>query len=221
MITARLRAIADRARRLNWANWRRMGIGYALGVAVMTLLVIAGWRIYAGWRTGRVELLTEGDPMVVQVLAEDSDTPIGEPFDLATRAVVELPDGDYRLRVDGKGRMGRTFRFAVNRGETLAHSVSIDEGRLLTEEPGKGSVPATRRNERWIPFEPVTIAARARTRDQAFCAVVGCIALLPRWLDGCVFMGCASSGQGVCRRAGPGAVVSQLFRGPGRSRILE
>ena len=54
--------------------------------------------------------------MVVQVLAEDSDTPIGEPFDLAARAVVELPEGDYRLRVNGKGRLGRTFRFAVNRG---------------------------------------------------------------------------------------------------------
>ena len=158
MITARLRAIAERARRLSWANWLRMGIGYALGVAVMTLLAIAGWRIYAGWRTGRVELWTEGDPVVVQVLAEDSDTPIGEPFDLATRAVVELPDGDYRLRVDGKGRLGRTFRFAVNRGETLAHSISIDEGRLLAEEPGEESEPVTRRHERWIPFEPVTTA---------------------------------------------------------------
>ncbi len=108
-----------------------------------TLIVVAasvvGWRLYAEWRTGRVELTTEGEPVIVQVLAEDSDTPIGEPFDLATRAVMELPEGDYRLRVNGKGRLGRTFRFAVNRGETLAHSVSIDEGRLLGGEPARGT----------------------------------------------------------------------------------
>ncbi len=108
-----------------------MKIGYALAWVAITLLVIAGWRFYTGWRSGRVELTTEGEPVIVQVLAEDSDTPVGEPFDLATRAVVELPEGEYRLRVNGKGRLGRTFRFAVNRGETLAHSVSIDDGRLL------------------------------------------------------------------------------------------
>ncbi len=111
-----------------------MKIGYALTWVAITLLVIAGWRFYTGWRSGRVELTTEGEPVIVQVLAEDSDTAIGEPFDLATRAVVELPEGDYRLRVNGKGRLGRTFRFAVNRGETLAHSISIDEGRLLGVE---------------------------------------------------------------------------------------
>ena len=131
MIITRLRAIADRARRFSWGSRRWMGVSYALTWIAITLLVIAGWRFYTGWRSGRVELTTEGEPVVVQVLAEDSDTPVGEPFDLATRAVVELPEGDYRLRVNGKGRLGRTFRFAVNRGETQSHSISIDEGRLL------------------------------------------------------------------------------------------
>ena len=197
MIITRLRAIADRARRLSWEGRRWMGIGYALTCVAITLLVIAGWRFYTGWRSGRVELTTEGDPVVVQVLAEDSDTPIGEPFDLATRAVVELPEGDYRLRVNGMGRLGRTFRFAVNRGETQAHSISINEGQLLGGEPGEGTEPATRRHERWIPFERVTTALRTGTWDHALRAVVGSIALLPRWSDGCGIMGCASSGPGV------------------------
>ena len=112
----------------------RVAVISVAGTLVVVAVSVVGWWLYGRWRTGRVELLTEGDPVVVQVLAEDSDTPIGEPFDLATRAVVELPEGDYRLRVNGKGRIGRTFRFAVNRGETLAHSVSIDEGWLLGEE---------------------------------------------------------------------------------------
>ena len=143
---------------------------------VVVAMSVVGWWFYGQWRTGRVELLTEGDPVVVQVLAEDSDAPIGEPFDLATRAVVELPDGDYRLRVNGKGRLGRTFRVAVNRGETLEHSVSIDEGRLLGGEPESESPheekrlrrivdreddrnPRPRASLRWpIPFAKVTTA---------------------------------------------------------------
>ena len=114
--------------------WRR-GIGPGTAVIVAAIVVaaasIAGWRYYTESRFGRVELVTEGDSVVVQVLDESGDLAIGEPFDLATRAVVSLPEGDYRLRVNGVGRMGRTYRFAVNRGETQAHTISIDEGRLL------------------------------------------------------------------------------------------
>ena len=83
---------------------------------------------------GRIELITEGEPVVMQVLAESSDTAIGEAFDLGRSAVVELPAGEYRVRVNGKGRLGRTYRFGVNRGETQSHTISIDEGRLLGGE---------------------------------------------------------------------------------------
>ncbi len=72
--------------------------------------------------------------MVGQVLDGDSDLAIGEPFDIASRAVVNLPEGDYRLRVNGVGRLGRTYRFVVASGETHVHTVSIDEGRLLGQE---------------------------------------------------------------------------------------
>jgi PQQ-like domain len=121
------------AGRVSWAI-RRRGIGHALAGAAVTMLVIAGWRLYAGWRMGRIELTTDGEPVVAQVLAEASDTAFGEPFDVAARAVVALPAGEYRLRVDGKGRLGRTYRFAVNRAETQSHTISIDEGRLLGGE---------------------------------------------------------------------------------------
>ena len=168
-----LRGAPVRARsttRVDFRAWRRIpvrkarddsrccdfGRGYACrGCGV-------GRRLAALWamRTGRVELTTEGDPVVVQVLAEDSDTPIGEPFDLATRAVVELPDGDYRLRVNGRGRLGRTFRFAVNRGETLAHSVSIDEGTLLRAELAADGPDTEERRVRLVDREEYPKARR-------------------------------------------------------------
>ena len=37
--------------------------------------------------------------------------------------------------MNGKGRLGRTYRFAVNRRETQAQKISLDEGRLLGGEP--------------------------------------------------------------------------------------
>ena len=65
---------------------------------------------------GRVELTTEGEPLLIQVLGENSDTAIGEPFDVVSRHVVKLPAGDYRLRVSGKGRLSRTYRFGGQPG---------------------------------------------------------------------------------------------------------
>ena len=166
MIITRLRAISDRARRLSWENRRWMKIGHALAGAAITLVLIFGWRFYAGWRTGRVELKNEDDPVVAQVLAEDSDTAIGEPFDLATRAVVELPEGDYRLRVNGNGRLGRTFRFAVNRGETQGATISIDDGRLLGGDTLEMGFMAYVHREVRIPF-PRVIAALELKPGQA------------------------------------------------------
>ena len=65
---------------------RTIGLRYAALGAAATLLVIIGWHLYARWRLGRIELTTDDEPVVVQVLAETSDIAIGEPFDLASRA---------------------------------------------------------------------------------------------------------------------------------------
>ncbi len=148
------------------AVWRRRkGIGYAIAAIVAALMVgaasIGGWRYYTESRIGRVELLAEGEPVVAQVLDESGDLAVGEPFDLATRAVVSLPGGDYRLRVNGVGRIGRTYRFAVNRGETQAYTVSIDEGRLLGGERAQVSGRDARRRRAPISFAHVLARARS------------------------------------------------------------
>ena len=139
---------------------RRHTILITLIAAFATLLLMAGsvmaWSFCALWRLGRIELTTDGAPLVCQVMAESSDAPIGGPFDLVARAVVALPAGDYRLLASGTGRLSRTYRFAVNRGETQAHRIAIDEGRLLGGERmtdiGNGKLP----REIPIPFAFVT-----------------------------------------------------------------
>ncbi len=175
--------------------------------AVAMLIGIVGWRIHEGSRRGRVELVAEGEPMVGQVLEGDSDVAIGEPFDIATRAAVNLPEGDYRLRVNGMGRLGRTFRFVVAGGETHVHTVSIDEGRLLGYETS-GRPGAKERETGWKRH------LRAAGLGDRACAWAGRldrgdtrVAHLPRWRDGPSEVEPDRAREiGRRRRPGPGAL---------------
>ena len=72
------------------------------------------------WRLGRIELTNDGPMLTVQVLDEPGEHPLGEPVEVFKKWMLALPDGEYRLRVEGGGRLGRTYRFAINRGETIA-----------------------------------------------------------------------------------------------------
>ena len=167
-----MRAMTGVARWLVAGVWRRgAAIGFVAVGAGLLLILVMGWRCYARWRSGRVELIAEGESVVVQVLEEASEELVGEPVGLVDRVVIELPAGEYKLRVEGKGRLSRTFRFSVNRGETLAHSISIDEGRLLGGEPG----PAE--NDEKRPFAmrvPCPIAAAALELDPGKADLFGC-----------------------------------------------
>jgi hypothetical protein len=131
---------------------------------VATLLVLliglTGWWFYSQRRLGRIVLTNHGVPLLVQVLSESGDEPVDEPFDVVTRFTKALPAGDYRLWVNGIGRLGRTYRFAVNRGETIAHELSLDEGRLLARggDPSDWGGFGERPREEPVPFAPVTRA---------------------------------------------------------------
>ena len=149
--------MANLARRvLGLDRGRSMRFWDAAVGALVLVGVILGWRAYAGWRMGRFELTNSGDAALVQVLEEERDEPVGGVVGLVDRVVLELPAGEYRLRVDGKGRLGRTFRFSVNRGETQSFPISIDEGRLLGGEPVADEGDAERQLPMPIPSAAVT-----------------------------------------------------------------
>ncbi len=126
-------------RRPRWRtnSVRRTARVAAIAAAATVLLLIAGllaWRSYSEWQLGRIVLTNDGPPMTVQVLDEPGREPIGEPVEVFKKSTLALPDGDYRLQVNQEGRLGRTYRLAVNRGETIAHELSLDEGRLLRRD---------------------------------------------------------------------------------------
>ena len=61
--------------------------------------------------------------------------------------------------MSGAGRLGQTYRFAVNRGETITHEITLDQGRLLDADadPSRWG-PGDRPREEPRPFALVTQA---------------------------------------------------------------
>ncbi len=139
----------------------RRTILVALAAAIATSLLIAGavlgWRVYSDWQLGLIEVVTQGTPLLVQVLPAASDEPLGEPFDLVTRSKLSLPAGDYRLRVNAPGRLGQTYRLAINQGETETHTLSLDDTLLLGQGLGERFPNGERVPEQPMLFAPVTV----------------------------------------------------------------
>lgn len=125
---------------------------------LVLLLGFAAWWYYGQQRLGRIILTNQGQPLLVEVLPESGDATLEEPFDVVARKTLDLPAGDYRLRVNAVGRLGRTYRFAVNRGETIAHQLSLEEGRLLGADVNIPGSNGGGTREEQIPFAMITTA---------------------------------------------------------------
>ena len=128
-------------------------------VVLLELAALAAWWSVSQSRLGLLELVSERAILTVEVLDESGKVPIGEPITIVKRSILTLPDGEYRLRVSGEGLLGRTYRATVNRGETIACRLSLDEGRLLGGDRnpslwGGGDMP----REEARPFAVVTVA---------------------------------------------------------------
>ncbi len=150
------------ARRLRRRPSRQLIVRTAAIVVLLELAALVAWWIHDGWRRGQVVLDSNATPLRVQVLDESGTTTIGEPVDVVGKRTLSLPAGDYRLRVDGDGLLGRTYRMAVVRGETATHGLNLDEGRLLGEEPLEPDGYAKPDPPRPIPFEKNTSAVELR-----------------------------------------------------------
>ncbi|MHB1557755.1 MAG: hypothetical protein ACYC61_09765, partial [Isosphaeraceae bacterium] len=134
---------------------RRLILRAASALVALELAILAAWWVYDGWRRGQVELVNGGPPLTVEVLDESGTSLIGDPIELITRTTLRLPDGDYRVRLSGMGRLSQTYRLAVNRGESARYEVSLDGGRLLGDDPDE---PIRRiAMDPPVPFQPSTV----------------------------------------------------------------
>ncbi len=106
---------------------------FAAGILV-TLVALGAWWVHDYLRRGEVELVNMGSPLTVEVLDESGTALVAAPIEVITRTTLRLPDGDYRVRLSGMGRLGQTYRMDVNRGESTEYRVSLDRGRLLFDD---------------------------------------------------------------------------------------
>ena len=88
----------------------------AIVVAVTSLLIAGsflGWRWYSISRLGRLLLATDGPPLSAEVLSASGEDRIKEPFAVGTHTVLSVPEGGYRLRVEGRGVLSQTYQFGA------------------------------------------------------------------------------------------------------------
>jgi hypothetical protein len=129
------------------------------GAVVLLELVIAGaWWWISQSRLGQLVLNSGRAILTVQVFDESGKTPVGEPITVIKKATIDLPDGEYQLRVTGEGLLGRTYLATVNRGEAIAIELMLDEGRLLGGDRNPSDWNGNLPREDPIPFAVESLA---------------------------------------------------------------
>jgi hypothetical protein len=136
-IQARRAPLGERVVRHVRKHKKALGRGVLVVVVTAVFIVgpILGWQLYSEWQLGRVVLTTDGPPLTAQVLAESGDERIGEPFAVGTKTLESLPAAEYRLQVEGTGVLSQAYRLGVDRGDVRTYRISLDEHRLLGQDP--------------------------------------------------------------------------------------
>ncbi len=134
----------------------RSAIRVATMAIVATLLALvagfAGWRTYTEWRLGRIELKTTARRSRPRSSPNQATARWANHFEIVERLDLGAPSRGVSLRrLSAKGHRGRTYRFAVNRAESVTNPISLDDGRLLvgnfaavggtSERPGEQAIP--------------------------------------------------------------------------------
>ena len=124
-IKARRQTFAERT--VRWVRkHRRSVLVSAVSAAAAALLVVAllfGWSRYQKNRLGPIRLKTEGQPLTAELL-DGQDRLIRE-FTVPTREPVEVPAGEYQLRLSGKDRVSSTYQVQVPRRFGAQGNVSL------------------------------------------------------------------------------------------------
>lgn len=74
-------------------------------------------------------LATDEPPLVAELL-DDQGQSVLPPASVPTQQALELPAGDYTLRVSAPGRLSETMHVEIPRGKSLKHSLSLRDRAL-------------------------------------------------------------------------------------------
>jgi tRNA A-37 threonylcarbamoyl transferase component Bud32 len=117
-----------------WVVRQRRGVLLAVATATLSLLLVVGGLLLAARqaeaRLGRLELATDGQTLLAEVLPEKSDYPSVARFQAPTTEPVFLPEGDYRLRLSAPGVLSGDLPLHIERGKLEHRQVSLRPGEL-------------------------------------------------------------------------------------------
>jgi serine/threonine protein kinase len=139
-LRAFLEGRAIRARRPNlvseavrWVRRQRRSVvltSVSVGATLfLTFGSILGNALYRNWQLSFLSFSTETPPLVVQVL-DENESAVTPPVTVPTQQPLELPNGNYHLRVAGRGRFSEVVRLHAPRGEHLTYQLGLNDQTL-------------------------------------------------------------------------------------------
>jgi serine/threonine protein kinase len=132
-LAADLRALLEdrpiRARRASpieqatrWIKQNQRSVSQMSTAVMMTLAItltsLLVWSSYRSWNASAIKLSAQRPPLVAEVLSDKGETIRTET--LPMQNAIDLPAGQYDLRVSADGMFSQNFRVALDRGNTSA-----------------------------------------------------------------------------------------------------
>ena len=127
-----------------WSKRHRRSISLSVITAVVTVAAVVGgsnwWSKRVSESLARVMLLTDGSHMVAEFLDAD-DQLVVDPFTIPNETSVEIPAGEYRLRVSPANQPTETFLVSLAEASQPALPVRTEDRALW---PAHAMAPDTR-----------------------------------------------------------------------------
>ncbi len=139
-IRARRATPLEQTRR--WVKRNRRQLATAAVAVVATIALLLGgsqwWQLRQAWRLATLKLNTQKGPLTAEVLTSGGDLVV-PPFTVPNEQPLSIPEGEYRLRVSGRGAFSKTAWMTVKPRQSLQLNVDLDH-REIYPPIGVGSV---------------------------------------------------------------------------------
>lgn len=139
-IRARRATPLEQTRR--WVKRNRRQLATAAVTVVATIALLVGgsqwWQLRQAWRLATLKLNTQKGPLTAELLTAAGDIVVPA-FTVPNEQPLSIPEGEYRLRVSGRGAFSKTAWMTVKPRQALQLNVDLDH-RELYPPIGVGSV---------------------------------------------------------------------------------